>query len=128
LRQRAEGERNEFDLYPRTLKQRLPKIAIPLAGDDPDVVLDVQAVLEQTYEDGCYADRIDYQAPCIPPLTRSEKAWAKRLIDKTNGKGKYTNRSGKRSKTHKEVSMELDFVVDPVNQRLIGNPAHGASI
>ena len=71
---RAVGERDVFDLYPRTLKQHLPKIGVPLAGTDPDVVLDVQAVLEQTYEDGCYADRIDYGAPCIPRLVRERKS------------------------------------------------------
>jgi hypothetical protein len=89
---RAEGERDEFDLYPRTLKQRLPRIGVPLADDDPDVVLDIQAVLEQTYEKACYADRIDYLAPCVPPLSKDDKAWAERLITKAKGKA-----PGKRS-------------------------------
>jgi hypothetical protein len=83
---RAAGLRDEFDLYPRTLKQRLPRIAIPLAGDDPDVVLDMQAVLEQTYEDGQYADRIDYTAPCLPRLGRKEAAWATQVIKKAKRK------------------------------------------
>jgi hypothetical protein len=89
---RAEGERDAFDLYPRTLKQRLPRIGVPLADDDPDVVLDIQAVLEQTYEKACYADRIDYLAPCVPPLSKEDKAWAERLIKKARGKA-----PGKRS-------------------------------
>jgi Protein of unknown function (DUF4058) len=83
---RADGERDEYDLYPRTLKQRLPKIGVPLAGNDPDVVLDVQAVVEQTYEDGCYADRIDYRRPCIPSLSTKERAWANQIIKKAKGK------------------------------------------
>jgi hypothetical protein len=95
---RADGERNEFDLYPRALKQRLPRIAIPLAGSDPDVVLDVQAVIQQTYEDGCYADRIDYKAPCVPPLTRAQKTWARRLIGGKPPKASTPRRNGKSHK------------------------------
>jgi hypothetical protein len=97
---RARGERDEFDLYPRTLKQRLPKIAVPLAYDDPEVVLDVQAVLEQTYGDGCYADRIDYGVPCIPPLSRAEKAWAKQIIKKANGKPRAAREARNKPKKH----------------------------
>jgi SAM-dependent methyltransferase len=43
---RAEKAREDYDLYPRTLPERLPKIGVPLAGKDSDAVLDVQAVLE----------------------------------------------------------------------------------
>jgi hypothetical protein len=59
-----------------------PKIGIPLVGKDPDVVLDVQAVLEQAYEKGAYAERIDYRAPCRPALTKKEQAWADQRIRK----------------------------------------------
>ncbi len=77
---RARGLREEFELYPRDLRQRLPRIRIPLAGDDPDVVLDLQAVLEQTYEDGSYRDRLRYDAPCRPPLSAEDQAWAAERI------------------------------------------------
>lgn len=79
---RAGGLRVEFRLYPRTLSERLPKIPIPLAGDDPDVPLDVQRVLEQTYADGCYDERIDYRTPCRPPLSSEDQAWADRILKK----------------------------------------------
>src|SRR5262249_49747299 len=42
---RARGAREEFELYPRNLRQRLPRIRVPLAEGDPDVLLDLQAVL-----------------------------------------------------------------------------------
>jgi len=77
---RAGGLRDQFDLYPRKLPQRLPRIRIPLAGKDPDVILDVQAVLEQTYAAGDYDERIDYAAPCRPPLGREDQAWANRIL------------------------------------------------
>src|SRR5579871_2742356 len=46
---RAEGLRDRFGVYPRQLRQRLPRIQVPLADGDKDVVLDVQEVLNQTY-------------------------------------------------------------------------------
>jgi hypothetical protein len=79
---RASAARDECDLYPRRLPERLARIAIPLAGNDPDVVLDVQAVLAQTYEDGDYRDRIDYRARCHPPLAATDQRWANAIIKK----------------------------------------------
>lgn len=77
---RAEGMRNRFWLYPRQLRERLPRIGVPLADGDPDVVLDVQAVLAQTYEAGSYRERLRYDQPCVPPLPAEDQAWADEQI------------------------------------------------
>jgi hypothetical protein len=77
---RARGLRDRFQLYPRGLRQRLPRVRVPLAGDDPDALLDVQAVLAQTYEAGCYRDRLRYDASCVPPLASDDQAWADGLV------------------------------------------------
>ncbi len=68
--------RNRFELYPTLLRSRLPRLRIPLAEPDPDVVLDVQAALEQVHADGRYAKRIRYDEPCEPPLPSEDQAWA----------------------------------------------------
>ena len=78
---RAEGERDEFALYARTLRQRLPIIRVPLKPGDADVPLDVQAALERTYEQACYAERLAYDKPCQPPLSPEDQAWANRLLE-----------------------------------------------
>jgi hypothetical protein len=77
---RAKGMRNHFELYPRRLRERLPRIGIPLSGEHPDVPLDIQAAVEKTHEMGAYLDRIDYRQPCQPPLASEDQAWADRLI------------------------------------------------
>jgi hypothetical protein len=77
---RAKGLRNHFELYPRRLRQRLPRIRVPLADDHPDVRLDIQAALESAYESGAYLDSIDYHEPCQPPLGADDQAWADQLI------------------------------------------------
>jgi hypothetical protein len=40
------------------------------------VVLDLQAVLARTYEAGGYMERLDYTAPCVPPLSPEDQHWA----------------------------------------------------
>jgi Protein of unknown function (DUF4058) len=68
--------RNRFELYPRQLRQRLPRLKIPLADPDPDTTLDLQAALEQVYVDGRYDRRIRYDQKCKPRLARQDQTWA----------------------------------------------------
>ncbi len=69
----------QFETYPRRLEQVLPRVRIPLTGDDPDVGLDIRAALVQAYEAGGYGLRIDYTRPCEPPLTAEQQTWADSL-------------------------------------------------
>jgi len=82
---RAVEPRSRFEVYSWTVRQPLPRIRVPLAGDDPDVKLDIRAALEQAYEAGSYGERIDYHAPCEPPLERDDQAWAEELIRSSEG-------------------------------------------
>jgi Protein of unknown function (DUF4058) len=75
---RAVDRREVFELYRRRLRDRLPNIRVPLAGDDPDVVLDIQAVLAETYDRGDYRDRLAYSEACNPPLSATDQEWASR--------------------------------------------------
>jgi hypothetical protein len=77
---RAAGIRDEFDIYPRTLRERLPRIGIPLAAGERDVACDLQAALEKVYDAGGYDLRIDYAEPSVPRLSSEDAAWANDLI------------------------------------------------
>jgi hypothetical protein len=77
---RASRLRRTFETYPRTVRDRLPRIAIPLHEPDADVQLDLQAAVDQTYRAGRYAERIDYTRPCEPPLSPEDQAWVDELI------------------------------------------------
>jgi hypothetical protein len=67
--------------YPLPLRERLPRIAIPLRPTDRDVVLDLQAVVDEAYEKGRY-DRTDYRRPLAPPLPAEDAAWANEVLQK----------------------------------------------
>jgi Protein of unknown function (DUF4058) len=76
--------RTEYALYPIRLRERLARVRLPLAGDDPDVVLDLAATLAHTYELGGYRDLIRYDRPCVPLLSPEDQAWADGLIRQAN--------------------------------------------
>ena len=75
------SQRDRFDTWPRTVRQRLPLISVPLEGDLPDVILDIQAVFDRNYDEGAYARRIDYRRDPATPLERGDAEWANMLIE-----------------------------------------------
>jgi hypothetical protein len=77
---RAKGCRDEYALYPARVHGKLPRVLVPLAGDDADVKLEIQVVLAQTYDAGSYRERIDYSKPCVPRLSAEDQSWAGELI------------------------------------------------
>jgi hypothetical protein len=68
--------RKRFEVYPCKLRDRLPRILIPLEHSEADVPLDLQAALEQVYWDGRYMRRVRYDEPCEPPLSADDQQWA----------------------------------------------------
>ncbi|MCX7387781.1 MAG: DUF4058 family protein [Planctomycetales bacterium] len=73
---RFESGRTQYEIIARQLRNRLPKFGIPLVHPDPDVALDLQAALNQVYEDGSYMLRIHYERPCSPALNAEDQNWA----------------------------------------------------
>ena len=66
--------------YPCPLQQPLPRIAVPLRERDPDVVLDLQGLIDLCYERGRYHARLDYRAEPEPPLSQADAQWADDLL------------------------------------------------
>ena len=77
LTMRARQEPLEY--YRVSLRERLPKIPVPLRKTDKDVVLDLQALFDQSYANGRYDD-IDYNREPIPPLEIEDAAWSDILL------------------------------------------------
>jgi hypothetical protein len=74
------ADRRRRELYGIMLRQRLPRISVPLLAGAGNVVLDLQAVLTEAYAKGAYARRIDYAKLPTPPLTETDLAWARDCI------------------------------------------------
>ena len=50
-----------YEIYTTTLQKRLPRFKIPLAPDDRDTVLDLQATFARCYDQGAFGTQIDYK-------------------------------------------------------------------
>ena len=74
------GESEKGWAYRLPLAQRLPALPIPLRPTDRDVLLELQPLIDQIYEDGRYAEDIDYSEPLRPPLSPAEAEWAAKLL------------------------------------------------
>ena len=66
------GEEQHYEVWPFTVRDSLPRFRVPLTGIDPDVVLDLQAVVARTYEEGGYAKRLAYGRTPPKPLEEDD--------------------------------------------------------
>jgi Protein of unknown function (DUF4058) len=68
-----------LDFWPLQLRHRLPEVRIPLIAPDPDVVLDLQAVLDHTYDAAEYGKYIYGETP-EPALSVEQEKWAMQFL------------------------------------------------
>lgn len=66
------------EIYATRLVQRLPRIGVPLAPKDADVVLDLQAVFARCWDAGPYADFLAYDQAPAGNWTKAERAWCRK--------------------------------------------------
>lgn len=71
-----------IEVYRIPLREPLPNIPIPLRAAEPDVVLQLQPLIDAAYENGSYED-IDYTQPPEPPLGADDATWADELLRST---------------------------------------------
>jgi hypothetical protein len=71
--------RPRLGIWPISLRERLPVVPIPLVAPDPDIALDLQAVLHHVYDLAGYAKYIYRETP-QPPLTPNDAAWARQFV------------------------------------------------
>jgi hypothetical protein len=71
---------SKCELYTFPLEQRLPRIAIPLAHDDPDVVLDLQATFTRCWEAGPYPELLRYDQSVPGHTTAELSTWCRQRL------------------------------------------------
>ena len=63
---------DRYEIYTSTLPKRLPKFKVPLAPDDRDAMLDLQAAFARAYDLGNFGSQIDYKAAPPPDVPLSD--------------------------------------------------------
>jgi hypothetical protein len=69
------GQRPRGVVYEWTLRQKLPRITIPLAGEDPDSMLDLQAAFEAVFARAGYGDSLEYGQRLSLPIREHDVSW-----------------------------------------------------
>ena len=64
-----------YEIYKSTLQKRLPRFKMPLASDDRETVLDLQSTFSRCYDQGGFANKIDYKNSPAVPLTADDTKW-----------------------------------------------------
>jgi hypothetical protein len=61
-------------------RQPLPPIPVPLAKPDPDLILNLQPLIDTIYRRFRYGQSIRYTAELTPPLRPEKAAWCRQLL------------------------------------------------
>jgi hypothetical protein len=81
---------NLFQIWPFTVRDRLPAISIPLDRDVPELEFALQPMFDDFYDAGAYGKKIDYNRDPEPPHSTADALWAAELL---LGKGKRVQHS-----------------------------------
>ena len=64
---------DRYEIYTATLKKRLPRFRLPLASDERDTVVDLQAVFTRAYEQAGFPERIAYRPEMVAGLKEAHR-------------------------------------------------------
>ncbi len=79
---------DRHELYPGLLQKSLPRFKIPLASDDRDTVMDLQACFDRAYDSGNFEQKLDYSRDLKIPLSNEDKSFVDSLMKSFHKKKK----------------------------------------
>ncbi len=82
----AQPER--YEIYTSTLQKRLPRFKLPLAADDRDTVVDLQAAFARCYDQSGLGSQIDYQKTPVCIKEEEDRRWLNDLLVQMKIRGK----------------------------------------
>ena len=66
---------DRFEIYTATLQKRLPRFRMPLAADDRDTVIDLQAAFVRSFDQEDFLKQIDYTKDPLTRLSDEQMQW-----------------------------------------------------
>jgi len=70
----------QFDVWPFTVRERFPRVEVPLTEEILPVVLDLQTAFDRCYDDGPFRRLVDYDEEPEVPLSGIDAVWADSLL------------------------------------------------
>jgi Protein of unknown function (DUF4058) len=74
-------DRPSADLFRFNLQDPIPDFPVPLRPESPDAIVDLQAILNETYQRGRLDLSIDYSQDLVPALSEGDRAWMLETIE-----------------------------------------------
>jgi hypothetical protein len=71
-----------YEIYTATLQKKLPRFRLPLAADDRDTVLDLQAAFNRSFDQGGFAAKVEYGREPAVSLGEEDRHWVAELLQK----------------------------------------------
>jgi Protein of unknown function (DUF4058) len=68
-------DRPSADLFRFNLQDPIPDFPVPLRPESPDAIVDLQAILNETYQRGRLDLSIDYSQDLVPTLSEADRLW-----------------------------------------------------
>lgn len=79
-------QRPMADVWPFTIRNRMPRIPIPLANGDLDVPLDLGAAFNAVYDRAGYDYSLDYEHGAAPSLAEEDAIWVHDVLSSARGR------------------------------------------
>lgn len=74
-------QRPQADLYGFNVSEPIPGFPLPLKPEEPEPIVDLQAIIQGVCERAGYDDRLDYHQPVPPPaLSEADQQWIDTLL------------------------------------------------
>lgn len=67
--------RPNCDVFAWSIRDRLPKLPVPVLPFDPDAVVDLQAIFDRAYESAGYDRSVKYDAAFTLPVAQVDRDW-----------------------------------------------------
>jgi hypothetical protein len=70
----------QVGVWPFTVRDPLPVVRVPLAGDDPPVSVPLKPSFDRAFAEARYDRTVNYAKPPAPPLREPDATWARDLL------------------------------------------------
>jgi predicted transcriptional regulator len=71
---------DRYEIFAASLPKRLPKFRLPLAADDRDTVIDLQAAFARAFDQGDFAKQINYDLDPATKLGDENRDWLRQRL------------------------------------------------
>lgn len=72
--------RPKAQLYAFNLRDTIPQFSLPLQVGDPELIVDLQRLLDEIYDQGSYDLRINYSNSPVPAISETDAVWVDEML------------------------------------------------